>query len=160
MAGLHQKTGKMAAGDGATVRQSQRPFPGAGDPPSPGARQSSDRAAGAALLLLQQGGHRWVCNINIQTHNMNLVILPEGEISTPFTRVKGNPARAISSRAAGIAATLSWSVIAKVPTRISWARWTSSCGVSRPSEAVVWLLQIVNHCVLAVAQKDSCWTST
>ena len=26
MAGLHQKTGKMAAGDGATVRQSQRAF--------------------------------------------------------------------------------------------------------------------------------------
>ncbi len=50
MAGLHQKTGKMAAGDGATVRQSQRPFPGRrGSAPSPGARQSSDRAAGAAL---------------------------------------------------------------------------------------------------------------
>ena len=32
MAGLHQKTGKMAAGDGATVRQPQRPFPGARDP--------------------------------------------------------------------------------------------------------------------------------
>ncbi len=30
------------------------------------------------FLLLQQGGHRWVRNINIQTHNMNLVILPEG----------------------------------------------------------------------------------
>ena len=79
MAGLHQKTGKMAAGDGATVRQPQRPFPGAGD-----ARllQTLGNHLAALLaprfLLLQQGGHRRVRNINIETHNMNLVILPEG----------------------------------------------------------------------------------
>jgi hypothetical protein len=32
IAGLHQKTGKMAARDRTAVRQLQRPFPGARDP--------------------------------------------------------------------------------------------------------------------------------
>ncbi len=72
---------------------------------------------------------------------------------------KGNPARAISSLAAGIAATLSWSVIARVPTRISWARWTSSWR-QPPVRGGGMAVQIVNHCVLAVAQRTPCWTST
>ncbi len=49
------------------------------------------------FLLLQQGGHRRVRNINIETHNMNLVILPEGGNLDAVHGVKGNPARAISS---------------------------------------------------------------
>jgi hypothetical protein len=65
-AGLHQKTGKMAAGDRPAVRQLQRPSQ------APGIRAFSRRSAiicaqlATRFLLFQQRGHRRVRNINIQ----------------------------------------------------------------------------------------------
>ena len=90
---------------------------------------------------------------------MNLVILPEGGNLDAVHRVKGNPARAISSRAAGIAATLSWSVIAGADAHLMGAM-DQFLRSQPPVRGGGMAVQIVNHCVLAVAQKDSCWTST
>ena len=130
-----------------------------GSAPSPALGNHLTALLAPRFLLLQQGGHRWVRNINIQTHNMNLVILPEGGNLDAVHRVKGNPARAISSRAAGIAATLSWSVIAGADAHLMGAM-DQFLRSQPPVRGGGMAVQIVNHCVLAVAQKDSCWTST
>jgi hypothetical protein len=66
MPGLHQKTGKMAAGDRPAVRQLQRPPRRPESALSPAARQSSAALLATRFLLFQQRGHRRVRNINIQ----------------------------------------------------------------------------------------------
>ncbi len=138
------------------------PSRGAGDPRLlRGARQSSDRAAGAALSAPPAGRSSLGAQYQYSDPQYESRDSPKGWKSRRRSpRVKGNPARAISSRAAGIAATLSWSVIAGGADAHLMGAMDQFLRSQPPVRGGGMAVQIVNHCVLAVAQKDSCWTST
>ncbi len=125
------------------------------------ARQSSDRAAGAALSAPPAGRSSLGAQYQYSDPQYESRDSPKGWKSRRRSpRVKGNPARAISSRAAGIAATLSWSVIAGGADAHLMGAMDQFLRSQPPVRGGGMAVQIVNHCVLAVAQKDSCWTST
>ncbi len=77
-AALHQKAGEVAARHRAAIGQSQCPFPRAGNMGFFQTLRNEPTACLTPLCLLRQKiAHCRMRNINIQTHNVNLMILPD-----------------------------------------------------------------------------------